>query len=45
MTGGPRKRSGFGICHIMARETNKQRIFHDEKDRRTFPEGLRNYKA
>jgi len=42
---GPRKRSGAGTCHVTARETNKQRIFHDDKDRRTFPEGLRKYKS
>ena len=29
----------------MTRGTSKQRIFHDEKDRHSFPEGLRKYKS
>ena len=44
MPRGPRKRSASGIYHVIARGTNKQRIFHDEKDCQTLLEGLRKYK-
>lgn len=45
MPRGPRKRSESGIYHVMLRGSNRQRIFHDEGDYRTFLEGLRKYKA
>ncbi|MDD3110528.1 MAG: hypothetical protein PHH32_07750 [Eubacteriales bacterium] len=34
-----------GICHVMLRGSNRQRIFHDGVDYRTFMEGLGKYKA
>lgn len=45
MPHGPRKRSNSGIYHIMLRGTNKQRIFHDDRDYQTFLEGLRKYQS
>jgi putative transposase len=45
MPRGPRKRSSSGIYHVMLRGSNKQRVFHDEADYRTFMEGLRKYKS
>ena len=45
MPRGPRKRSNSGIYHIMLRGTNKQRIFHDDRDYQTFLEGLRKYQS
>jgi REP element-mobilizing transposase RayT len=43
MPRGPRRRSSSGIYHILLRGTNKQQIFHDERDYQTFLEGLRKY--
>lgn len=44
MPRGPRKLSNSGVYHIMLRGTNKQRIFHDDRDYQTFLEGLRKYR-
>lgn len=40
----PRIHSNSGIYHIMMRGTNRQRIFHDDADYKTFLDGLRKYR-
>ena len=39
-----RKKSESGIYHIILRGSNKQEIFHDEKDRTRFLETLDRYR-